>query len=70
MGAIAPADPDLVTIPRAAELLGIAPETAYRKAEAGTFPGNAAIRVGSRWRVSLPKLRHHLHGEEATTETD
>jgi hypothetical protein len=57
-------DPDLVTIPKACrEVLGITPRTGYELARAGTFPGNAAVKVGGSWRVSLPRLRRYLHGE-------
>lgn len=53
-------DPNLLTIPTAAELLGISAQTGYRLARAGKFPGDAAIKVGQSWRVSLPKLRRYL----------
>jgi excisionase family DNA binding protein len=53
-------DPNLLTIPTAAELLGISALTGYRLARAGQFPGDAAIKVGRSWRVSLPKLRRYL----------
>ena len=57
-------DVDLVSMADAAEQLGIHRETAYQLARTGRFPGDAAIRIGESWRVSLPKLRRYLHGEE------
>ena len=57
-------DPDLVSIPKVGPILGKSSETLYRWARAGTFPGDAAIKLGGNsWVVSLPKLRRHLHGE-------
>lgn len=55
--------PDLLTIPAAARRLGISPNHALNLARAGNFPGDAAVRIGSRWRVSVPKLEHYLHGD-------
>lgn len=57
--------PDLETLPEAAVRLGISAKTAQRLAAAGKFPGGAAIKVGKNWRVSVPKLERHLHGEDA-----
>lgn len=56
-------DPQLVPIPRAVPELGISAKTGYRLARTGKFPGDAAIKVGRSWRVSLPRLRRYLHGE-------
>lgn len=58
-------DPDLITLPQAAAWLGISAKTAQRMAAAGTFPGDAAIQIGRTWKVSLQKLRRHLHGTGA-----
>jgi len=56
---------DLVTIPAACrDYLGISDETGYTLARTGRFPGEAAIRIGSQWRVSLPKLLRYLHGDD------
>jgi predicted DNA-binding transcriptional regulator AlpA len=63
-------DPDLVTIPKAAALLGISAKTGYRLARAGKFPGDAAIRVGSSWRVSIPRLKSHLGTRPAISEPE
>ncbi|HVX20938.1 MAG TPA: helix-turn-helix domain-containing protein [Acidimicrobiales bacterium] len=54
--------PDLLTIPQAAQRLGITRVTAYRLAERGEFPGDAAFHVGRVWRVSVPKLERFMHG--------
>ena len=53
--------PDLVGIPKAAGRIGVHPDTLYRLARTGQFP--PAIHVGSRWRVSVPRLERFLHGE-------
>jgi excisionase family DNA binding protein len=55
---------DLITVPAAARRLGLHQDTAYRMARNGSFPGDAAIRLGTRrWRVSVPKLERYIHGE-------
>lgn len=57
--------PDLLTLGAAGKRLGISERTARRMAEAGEFPGDAAIRVSATtWRVSVPKLNRYLHGEQ------
>lgn len=57
--------PDLVTIPVACrDYLGISDQTGYTLAAAGQFPGGAAIRVGSQWRVSTVRLLRYLHGHQ------
>jgi excisionase family DNA binding protein len=58
--------PDLLTIPQAAERLGITRVTAYRLAEHGEFPGSAAFKVGRHWRVSVIRLERFMHGEPAS----
>ena len=56
--------PDLITLNEAAARLGISWDTAKNLANEGTFPGDAARRVGRQWRVSVPKLERWLHGEQ------
>jgi excisionase family DNA binding protein len=56
---------DLITVPEASRLLAMHKDTAYRMARNGTFPGGAAVLLGTRrWRVSVPKLERYLHGEQ------
>ena len=56
---------DLVTIPTACEkILGFSKEAGYQLVRRGEFPGDSAIRIGTKWRVSVPKLLRHLHGDE------
>lgn len=56
----APAD-DLISIPTAAERLGIHRDTLYKLSRTGQFP--PAVQIGSRWVVSVPRLERFLHGE-------
>lgn len=58
-----PGDPNLVSLAEAARLLGVSESTARRLAVAGELPG--AIKVARYWRVSLPRMRRELHGEDA-----
>lgn len=44
----------------AAEQLGIGVSTAYRLVAVGKVPG--AFRVGSQWRVSVPRFFAEVHG--------
>ena len=53
--------PDLLSIPQAAERLGVSANTVRRLIQDGEFP--EAIRVGRQWRVSKPRLDRRLHGE-------
>lgn len=53
--------PDLLTVPQAAQRLGIGANLAYRMAEAGELPG--AFRVGRHWRVSVVRLERFINGE-------
>lgn len=55
--------PDLITISEAARRLGISLDTAKRLYRAGTFPGDAAFKVGRQIRVSVPRLDRALHSE-------
>ena len=52
---------DLISIPDAAVLIGLHADTLYRLCRAGQFP--PAIQIGSRWRVSVPRLERYLHGD-------
>lgn len=53
--------PDLILIPEAAKRMGVCSETLYRLARTGQF--DCAIKIGSQWRVSVPRLERYLHGE-------
>jgi excisionase family DNA binding protein len=47
----------------AAEQLAVSVPQAYRLAQTGRLPG--AVKVGSLWRVSVPRLLEAIHGEPA-----
>lgn len=51
---------DLISIPDAAGRIGLHADTLYRLCRTGQFP--PAIQIGSRWRVSVPRLERYLHG--------
>jgi excisionase family DNA binding protein len=51
---------DLISIPETARLLGLHSETLYRLCRKGQF--SPAIQIGTRWRVSVPRLERYLHG--------
>jgi excisionase family DNA binding protein len=53
---------DLLTVPEAARRVGRHPETLYRLCRAGQFP--PAVRIGSGWLVSVPRLDAWLHGSD------
>jgi excisionase family DNA binding protein len=53
--------PDLISIPQAADRLGLHPDTLYRLARTGQFP--PAVQIGAKWLVSVPRLDRFLHGE-------
>jgi len=53
--------PDLISIPQAAERLGLHPDTLYRLARTGQFP--PAVQIGANWLVSVPRLDRFLHGQ-------
>ena len=55
-------DPNVITVPQAARLLGISPDLAYSLARRGELPG--AFQFGRRWVVSLVRLRRAIHGPE------
>ena len=52
---------DLISIPDAAGRIGLHADTLYRLCRTGKFP--PAIQIGSRWRVSVPRLERYLHGD-------
>ena len=52
---------DLISVPEAARQVGLHTDTLYRLCRTGQFP--PAIQIGSRWRVSVPKLERYLHGD-------
>jgi excisionase family DNA binding protein len=53
------AEPDLISIPEAADVLGLHKDTLYKLARTGRFP--PAVAIGGRFRVSVPRLRRYLH---------
>jgi excisionase family DNA binding protein len=53
---------DLISIAEAARRLGFHRDTLYRLARTGQFP--PAVRLGSRWLVSVPRLDRFLHGDD------
>lgn len=55
-------DPHVVSVPEAAEMLGISKDLAYDLARRGELPG--AFQLGRRWRVSLIRLRTAVHGTQ------
>ena len=63
------ADADLITIPEAAKRIGLHADTLYRLCRTGQFP--PALQIGSRWRVSVPRLERYLHADaRELLETD
>jgi excisionase family DNA binding protein len=52
---------DLISIPAAARRIGLHADTLYRLCRSGQFP--PAFQIGSRWRVSVPRLERYLHGD-------
>ena len=57
--------PDLISIPQAAQRLGLHPDTLYRLARTGQFP--PAVHVGAKWLVSVRRLERFLHGADEAT---
>jgi len=53
---------DLISVPEAARRIGLHADTLYRLCRTGRF--SPAIQIGSRWRVSVPKLERYLHGDD------
>jgi excisionase family DNA binding protein len=56
------ADPNVLSVPQAAERLGISKDLAYERARRGELLG--AFRLGRRWRVSAVRLGLAVHGSE------
>ncbi len=56
------ADPNVLSVPQAADRLGISKDLAYELARRGELPG--AFRLGRRWRVSAVRLALAIHGSE------
>jgi excisionase family DNA binding protein len=61
-------DPDVISVPQAAELLGISKDLGYDLARRGELPG--AIQLGRRWRVSLIRLHAAIHGSDHANARD
>jgi len=57
--------PDLISIPQAAQRLGLHADTLYRLARTGQFP--PAVQIGAKWLVSVPRLERFLHGDVGAT---
>jgi excisionase family DNA binding protein len=53
---------DLISVSEAARRVGVHTDTLYRLCRTGNFP--PAIRIGGRWRVSVPRLDRYLHGQK------
>ena len=51
----------LISVPEAARRIGLHADTLYRLCRTDCFP--PALQIGSRWRVSVPRLERYLHGE-------
>lgn len=58
---------DLITIPDAARRVGLHVDTLYRLCRTGRFP--PAIQIGTRWRVSVPRLERYLHDDPQEVQT-
>ena len=56
---------DLISVPEAARQIGLHADTLYRLCRTGRF--SPTIQIGSRWRVSVPKLERYLHGTDDPT---
>jgi excisionase family DNA binding protein len=52
---------DFISIPEASRRVGLHPDTLYRLCRTGRFP--PAIQIGSRWRVSVPRLERYLQAD-------
>lgn len=53
---------DLISVPEASRRISVHPDTLYRLCRTGRFP--PAVQIGSRWKVSVPKLERFLHGDQ------
>lgn len=56
----------VLSLAEAAPLLGVSRNTAWELALRGEFPG--AFKVGSRWKVSIPRFNHEVHGVPLPSE--
>jgi excisionase family DNA binding protein len=52
---------DLISIPEAVRRVGLHADTLYRLCRMGRFP--PAMQIGTRWRVSVPRLERYLHAD-------
>ena len=52
---------DLISVPEAARRIGLHADTLYRLCRTGQFP--PSVQIGTRWRVSVPKLERFLHSD-------
>ncbi len=59
--------PPTLTIPQAAEILGVSREVGYRAAAEGELPG--ALRLGKRWIVGTAVLLRAIGLEETGAAT-
>ena len=59
-------DPLVLTIPAAAELLGISTDLAYDLARRNELPG--AVHLGRRWVVSRPRLMAWLGVQDSVIQ--
>ena len=57
---------DLISVSEAARRVGLHVNTLYRLCRRGEFP--PAIQIGSRWRVSVPRLERYLHRDGDSKE--
>lgn len=57
-----------ITIPQAAEVLGIHPRRAYQLAERGQLPG--VIRLGRSIRIRVAALRQWMEQQESQIRSD
>ncbi len=53
---------DLISVPETARRVGLHADTLYRLCRTGQF--SPAIRIGRRWKVSVPRLERYLHGDD------
>jgi hypothetical protein len=53
---------DLISVPEAARRICLHADTLYRLCRTGQF--SPPIQIGSRWRVSVPKLERYLLSED------
>ena len=64
MAELSPSDPDLLSVPETARLLGIESAALEVECRCGRFP--AAVQIAeAHWLVSAHRLERWLHGEGA-----